>query len=262
MFCRNCGKELAGTPEICASCGSPPVKATAFCRYCGGATIAQEVMCPQCGAATRTFAKSGEASNREGRGRFATTRTVFKILAAVTFVSVYTVLALPPRTALRPLQSATSDLVVATVGYSSLPLNSISAHPYMIPVPINTDAGNVAVFTVNQTQQLTIHALYMNITTNGATGSGRAEEVTANCTYRSSNTKIATVAADGRVLGVAPGTANITVSYTSVPGSANISSAAQGKVPITITINVLVKVSTARATGMTAPATGMTAPAR
>ena len=206
-------------------------------------------MCPQCGAATRTFVKSGEASNREGRGRFATTRTIFKILAAVTFVSVYTVLALPPRTALRPLQSATSDLVVATIGYTSFPLSSISATPFEIPLPIYTSiGGNVAVFTVNQTQQLTINALYMNTTANGDTGTGRAEDVTANCTYQSSNTKIATVAADGRVLGVAPGTANIIVSYAAVPGSANISSAAEGKVPITITINVPVTVSAVRPT--------------
>ena len=133
MFCRNCGKGLVGTPEICANCGADPVEATSFCRFCGGTTNSQEVMCPQCGAAIRTFAKSGKGSIIEGRGRFATTRTTLKILAAVTFVSVYIVLALPPRTALRPLQSATSDLVVATVGYSSLPLDYITAYPYRIP---------------------------------------------------------------------------------------------------------------------------------
>ena len=56
MFCRNCGKELTGTPEICANCGSHPVKATAFCRYCGNATNAQDLMCPTCGAAIKKIA--------------------------------------------------------------------------------------------------------------------------------------------------------------------------------------------------------------
>ena len=249
MFCRNCGKDLVGTPEICASCGSPPVKATAFCRYCGGATIAQEVMCPQCGAATRTFAKSGEASNREGRGRFATTRTVFKILAAVTFVSVYTVLALPPRTALRPLQSATSDLVVATVGYSSLPLDSISASPFGIPrLALATGARNIigeaitVIFAINATQQLTIDALYKNTTTNNATGTARFEDVTTKCTYQSSNEKIATVTSGGLVQGVAAGAANITVTYTAAPGSSDLSTAAAGKIPKTVSVTVPVVV--------------------
>jgi predicted amidophosphoribosyltransferase len=38
MFCRNCGKELIGTPEICMTCGARPLAATAFCPACGATT--------------------------------------------------------------------------------------------------------------------------------------------------------------------------------------------------------------------------------
>jgi hypothetical protein len=41
---------------------------------------------------------------------------------------------------------------------------------------------------------------------------------------------------------VASGAANITVSYTAIPGSANLTAAAEGKVPITVTVNVSVTV--------------------
>ena len=92
-----------------------------------------------------------------------------------------------------------------------------------------------------------------NNATGIATGSGSAVDITANCTYRSSNTKVATVTPGGFVQGVAPGAANVTVAYTAAPGSANISSAAQGKVPVTFTIMVPVTVSMVPSTMRTAP---------
>ncbi len=70
----------------------------------------------------------------------------------------------------------------------------------------------------------------------------KTKVVTAKCIFQSSNNDIATVTSGGLVKGVSPGNANINVSYTAIPGSANLSSAAKGKVPITITITVPVTV--------------------
>jgi predicted amidophosphoribosyltransferase len=38
MFCRNCGKELTGTPEICMNCGARPLVGSSFCHACGAET--------------------------------------------------------------------------------------------------------------------------------------------------------------------------------------------------------------------------------
>jgi len=35
MFCRNCGKELTGNPEICPNCGAPTTELTEICPKCG-----------------------------------------------------------------------------------------------------------------------------------------------------------------------------------------------------------------------------------
>jgi TM2 domain-containing membrane protein YozV len=50
MYCRNCGKELVGTPDICMSCGARPLSATAYCPACGATTNAMAVICVKCGA--------------------------------------------------------------------------------------------------------------------------------------------------------------------------------------------------------------------
>ena len=238
MFCRNCGKGLDGTPEICASCGSHPVKATAFCRYCGNGTNAQDLMCPTCGAAIKKIAGVAKQAPRHP------VLTALNILVIAMVVSVYIWLSLPPKVA-KPIKAAASDVVVATTGYTSLPLHSISATPAIIP-----SLGNVGEvfmppnFAPNATRQLTIYAIYKNIiNTNNATKATRIEDVTANSTYKSSNDKVATVTSGGFIRAVGPGEANITASYTVAPGSANISSAAQGKVPITVTVTVPVSVA-------------------
>jgi len=50
MFCRNCGKELMGMPEICLSCGAKPLGGNNFCNACGAETNALAEICIKCGA--------------------------------------------------------------------------------------------------------------------------------------------------------------------------------------------------------------------
>jgi TM2 domain-containing membrane protein YozV len=50
MFCRNCGKELIGTPEICVNCGAKPLASSSFCQACGAATNPETEICMKCGA--------------------------------------------------------------------------------------------------------------------------------------------------------------------------------------------------------------------
>ena len=49
MFCRNCGKELIGTPEICPECGAKPTRGTSFCSNCGAPTTPLTRICYKCG---------------------------------------------------------------------------------------------------------------------------------------------------------------------------------------------------------------------
>ncbi len=49
-YCRNCGKELFGNPELCMSCGARPMAGNAFCPACGGPTNALSEICVKCGA--------------------------------------------------------------------------------------------------------------------------------------------------------------------------------------------------------------------
>lgn len=64
MFCRNCGKELVGNPEICMNCGAKPKAGTSFCPACGGPTNALSVMCVKCGA---QISKAGEGESPKSR---------------------------------------------------------------------------------------------------------------------------------------------------------------------------------------------------
>jgi len=50
MFCRNCGKELTGTPEICLGCGAKPLAGNSFCPACGAETNPLAEICIKCGA--------------------------------------------------------------------------------------------------------------------------------------------------------------------------------------------------------------------
>jgi hypothetical protein len=164
----------------------------------------------------------------------------------VVFVSTYLFLASPPA-AVEPVVTAASNLVVASVGYTAIPLDSIIASPPALP-PTYVIPGHTFFLgmPVNTIDQLTIYAVYKKPTTQGkfpsrntATASaGRFEDVTDKAVFQSSNTAVVTVTADGLIQAVASGAANITVSYTAIPGSANLTAAAEGKIPITVTVNV------------------------
>ena len=239
LFCRNCGKELALTPDkTCAACGGRPVKATVFCRYCGHTTCAEDLGCPTCGAAIKPIPGRVRVLNKDTQRLVKLGEIVNKVII-VTLISAYVWFALPPQVA-KPIINAVSDIVLQATGYTAFPINSISAVPSVIPPPI--DIGNphrleeeeepVGV-AVNTTRQVTIYAIYRNTV---------LEDITANCTYQSSNEWIATVDASGLVKAVGPGTATVIVSYTVVPGSANFTGAAAGKVPVTFSVNVSVTV--------------------
>jgi TM2 domain-containing membrane protein YozV len=50
MFCRNCGKELIGTPEFCVGCGAKPLAGNKFCQACSAPTDPMAAVCLKCGA--------------------------------------------------------------------------------------------------------------------------------------------------------------------------------------------------------------------
>jgi TM2 domain-containing membrane protein YozV len=50
MHCRNCGKELVGTPEFCVGCGAKPTAGNKFCQACGAATDPAAEICLKCGS--------------------------------------------------------------------------------------------------------------------------------------------------------------------------------------------------------------------
>src|SRR3989337_905778 len=50
MFCRNCGKQQIGTPELCMNCGAKPLAGNSYCPACGKPTNSLAVMCVNCGA--------------------------------------------------------------------------------------------------------------------------------------------------------------------------------------------------------------------
>ncbi|MDO8716668.1 MAG: Ig-like domain-containing protein [Dehalococcoidales bacterium] len=255
MFCRNCGKGLVVTPDkTCVSCGANTVKATSFCRYCGKPTSAHDLTCPTCGSAIKPIPGSVKALNKENPKLIKLGKIVNLTIVAI-LVTAYIVFSLPPKVT-KPVKAAASDAMLATTGYTALPLNSISAMPTRIPrtnpeptirafedhaVYHNPDF--VAVFAPNDTVQLTINALYRNTATINASGAGRIEDVTGNCTYKSSNEKIATVTSGGLVRAVVVGSTTITVSYTAAPGSANFTAASAGKEPITVATTVPVIVT-------------------
>jgi len=69
MFCRNCGKELTGTPEICLGCGAKPLIGSSFCQACGAETNPLAEICIKCGARLG----KAEAVDISPKSRLATT---------------------------------------------------------------------------------------------------------------------------------------------------------------------------------------------
>jgi hypothetical protein len=49
MYCRNCGQELEGTPEVCVGCGAKPLTGNSFCPSCGAPITPASEVCPSCG---------------------------------------------------------------------------------------------------------------------------------------------------------------------------------------------------------------------
>jgi len=70
MFCRNCGKELIGTPEICLGCGAKPLIGSSFCQACGAKTSPVAEFCTECGAGLGVKTVAGDVSEKS---RLATT---------------------------------------------------------------------------------------------------------------------------------------------------------------------------------------------
>lgn len=71
MFCRNCGKELTGTPEICLGCGAKPLAGNSFCHACGAETNPLAEICIKCGV---RLGKAGVAAGDVSpKSRLATT---------------------------------------------------------------------------------------------------------------------------------------------------------------------------------------------
>jgi TM2 domain-containing membrane protein YozV len=70
MFCRNCGKELTGTPEICPGCGAKPLVGSSFCQACGAKTNPLAEICIKCGARLGAKVAAGDVSEKS---RLATT---------------------------------------------------------------------------------------------------------------------------------------------------------------------------------------------
>ncbi len=62
MFCRNCGKELTGTPEICLGCGARPLVGSSFCHACGAETNPLAEICVKCGVRLGKVEAAGDVS--------------------------------------------------------------------------------------------------------------------------------------------------------------------------------------------------------
>jgi len=73
VFCRNCGKELIGSPEICPECGAKPMNGTSFCSNCGAATTELTEMCVKCGARVGGAAAKAIAGDISPKSRLAVT---------------------------------------------------------------------------------------------------------------------------------------------------------------------------------------------
>ena len=62
MFCRNCGKEMTGTPEICIGCGAKPLIGSSFCNTCGAETNPLAEICVKCGVRLGKVEAAGDIS--------------------------------------------------------------------------------------------------------------------------------------------------------------------------------------------------------
>ncbi len=239
-YCRNCGNELADPNEkTCPGCSSNAVKATAFCRYCGKPTTVEDTVCPNCGASLRPVSNAVRLQNPD-HVKLMKLGKIINLTIVVVVVVLYAVFALP-KSIRKPAVQAASDAVMASTGYTALPLSYIEPSPAIIPELYTyyfyyTPPG----MTVNSTRTFKIYAIYKNADTENATKAIRAVDVTDNCTYMSTNESVIIVTAPGLIKAIGGGAANVTAFYTAPPGSANMSNAAAGKTAVTFNTTVIV----------------------
>ena len=82
MYCRNCGKELTGTPEICMNCGARPLAGRSFCYACGAKTNELAEICIKCGVRlTEAGARAKTTAAAEAAGVSTKSRLVVTLLA-------------------------------------------------------------------------------------------------------------------------------------------------------------------------------------
>jgi len=117
MFCRNCGKELIGTPEICLGCGAKPLAGSSFCQACGAPVDPEAVICPKCGLGL----VKAEALDISPKSRLATT-----LFAA--FLGAFGA----HRFYLGKIGSAVGMLILGIAGCSTLWIFGLGAIPLII----------------------------------------------------------------------------------------------------------------------------------
>ena len=233
-FCRTCGKELATADDkTCHSCGANAVKGTTYCRYCSHSTTVDDTTCSNCGAALKPLPSSARSLFEYPRLSVKMGK-IINLSIVVVVITLYVVFTLP-KSITRPIKAVASDAVFQATGYTALPLDSISIVPTTVPRIIPMDP---MFFDVNSTWPLTVYAVYKNTitvnATDNATKATRLENITDNCTFTSDDPSVATVDASGVIHAISVGVTRVWAHYTAAPGSANMSDAAQGKIPITV----------------------------
>ena len=107
MHCRNCGKELIGTPEFCVGCGARPLAGNKFCQTCGSATDPMAELCLKCGAKLgKTTTVAGDVSPKS---RLITTLLAF-FLGTLGIHRFY----------LGKIGTAVTMLVLTIIGYATM----------------------------------------------------------------------------------------------------------------------------------------------
>jgi predicted RNA-binding Zn-ribbon protein involved in translation (DUF1610 family) len=242
-FCRSCGKELAAAADrTCPNCGSNAVKATAFCRFCGKPTSPEEKTCSSCGGSLKPITHN-ERAFIDSHRKLAKAGKIVNLSLIAVVVAAYVIFALP-KSIKRPIQQTASDVVQASTGYTALPLQYIAATPQSIPTPATVgEVSMPSAFDVNATRQVGIYAIYKNMDGSvNETKATRMEDVTLNCTYKTSNPSVIQVSPEGVIHAVGYGTAYVIAYYTAAPGTSDRKTAASGKVPVTFNVTISVTV--------------------
>jgi TM2 domain-containing membrane protein YozV len=74
MYCRNCGKQLIGSPELCMNCGAKPLAGNSYCNACGAETNKLAEICIKCGA---KLSKTGTVAGASPKSRLVLTLLAF-----------------------------------------------------------------------------------------------------------------------------------------------------------------------------------------